>query len=96
VAAFEKFDRAVAAMEKLPALAQRRARSIELGDMAADCIAKMRARDESTDLHPQHIELRGTEVLRLMMWGFCAPCQWTKDQVWKHIVSRPQPAQQAE
>jgi hypothetical protein len=94
-AAFAKFDAAVATMAKLPTLKHRRARAIELGDMAADCIAKMRARDESTDLHPQHIDLRSQEVYRLMLWGFLAPCQWSKDEVWKHVVSRLQPAQQA-
>jgi hypothetical protein len=87
-AAFEKFDRAAAAMEKLPTLVRRRARSVELGELANDCIVKMRARDEATDLHPQHVDLRGQEVLRLMMWGLCGPCQWTKEEVWKHIVSR--------
>jgi hypothetical protein len=88
VAAFAKFDAAVAVMAKLSTLAQRRARAIELGELANDCIVKMRARDEATDLHPQHVDLRGQEVLRLMMWGLCGPCQWTKEEVWKHIVSR--------
>jgi hypothetical protein len=87
-AAFTKFDKAVAAMEKLPTLERRRARSIELGDLADDCIAKMKARDESTDLHPQHVDLRGQEVYRLMMWGFCSPCEWSKSEVWKYIVFR--------
>jgi hypothetical protein len=88
VAAFAKFDAAVAVMAKLSTLAQRRACAIELGELANDCIVKMRARDEATDLHPQHVNLRGQEVLRLMMWGLCGPCQWTKEEVWKHIVSR--------
>jgi hypothetical protein len=86
VAAFAKFDAATAAMAKLPTLAQRRARATALGELANDSIVKMRARDEATDLHPQHVDLRGQEVLRLMMWGLCAPCHWAKEEVWKHIV----------
>jgi hypothetical protein len=84
--AFEKFDLAVAAMEKMLTLAQRRARAVELGAVAAEAVRKMRARDESTGLHEQHIDLRAQEVLRLMVWGFCAPCQWSKEEVWKHVV----------
>jgi hypothetical protein len=87
-AAFAKFDQAVAAMGKLRTLEQRRAMTIKLGAMADDCIARMQARDEATDLHPQHIELRRIEVFRLMMYGFCSPCQWSKDEVWKHVVLR--------
>ena len=87
-AAFAKFDKAFDAMKKLPTLEQRRARSVELGDMADYCIAKMKARDEFTDLHPQHVDLRGQEVYRLMMWGFCSPCEWSKSEVWYRIVFR--------
>jgi hypothetical protein len=51
-------------------------------------LTKMKARDESADLHPQHVDLRGQEVYRLMMWGFCSPCEWSKSEVWKYIVFR--------
>jgi hypothetical protein len=86
--AFEKFDAAAAALEKLPTLKQRRARAVELGPMAAASIAAMRARDEAAGLHEQHVDLKAQEVLRLMVWGFLAPCRWTKDEAWGHLVSR--------
>jgi hypothetical protein len=86
-ASFEKFDSACSALEKLPSLAQRRARASELGAMAADCVHRMRLRDELTGLHEQHVDLRCQEVLRLMMWGLCGPCEWSKDEVWQHVVN---------
>jgi hypothetical protein len=87
-AGFAKFDAAVAALEKLPTLAQRRARAVELGPMAAASIATMRVRDEAAGLHEQHIDLKCQEVLRLSLWALLGPTQWTKDEVWEHIISR--------
>jgi hypothetical protein len=48
----------------------------------------MKERDEARDLHEQHIELRGLEVFRLMMWGLCIPCEWSKSEVWRFVVFR--------
>lgn len=86
--AFAKFEKAFDAMKKLPTLERRRARSVELGNLVDDCIAKMKARDEFTNLHPDHIALRGQEVYRIMMWGFCSPCEWNKSEVWTHVAFR--------
>jgi len=49
----DQFEKSFDTIKKLPTLEQRRRRSIELGDV------KMKARDESTNLHPEHIQLRG-------------------------------------
>jgi hypothetical protein len=55
--------------QQIHTLEQRRARSIELGDLVDACIEAMKVRDEACDLHEQHIALRTDEVYRLMMWG---------------------------
>jgi hypothetical protein len=84
--AFERFDKAFSSLEQLPKLEQRRSRAVALGDMLADSVAKMRLRDEAAGLHPEHVHLKGQEVYRLTVWGFCAPCRWSREEAWQRLV----------
>jgi hypothetical protein len=85
-AAFAQFDAAFEKMESLPTLAARRAAAIKLYPMIQETIRKMKARDTAYNLHPEHVDLLGDRIFLLMMVGFCTPCSWSKDQVWKNLM----------
>ena len=48
----------------------------------------MKQRGEADNLHPQHIELLGQTIYRLMIMNFAEPCGWTQQEVWHHVVCR--------
>ncbi len=87
-AANEAFDREFEKLKKLPTLAQRRARAIELGDLIDSGIAALQARDAADGLNAEHAELRAQRLYYLSVIGCCTPCQWSRDEVWSNIVGR--------
>ena len=83
--AFAEFDRRFGEMTTTPALAKRRKMSIALASLIAETIRLMKARDTADGLHPDHVDLKGDRVFALLMVGFCEPCQWSREQAWRHL-----------
>ena len=84
-ASFVEFDRRFDEMKSTRSLAKRRKISIALAPLIAETIRLMKARDTADGLHPDHVDLKGDRVFALLMVGFCAPCQWSREQAWEHL-----------
>jgi len=87
-AANEAFDREFEKLKKLPTLAQRRAKALEVGDIINSGTAALLARDKADGLDPEHAELRAQRLFFLAVTGLCTPCGWSRDQAWSNVVGR--------
>jgi hypothetical protein len=83
VLAFEAYERAEDKMQGLKSVeARRRMARDEVAPLGREAIALMRDRDTESGLHPEHVQLRGDTIFRLMVRGLEYHCDWNSLQAW--------------
>lgn len=86
VALFAQFDTEFEKLKALPTLRARREAAIKLYPMIDEIIRAMRARDTADGLNADFVYLRADRVFNLMLLGFERPCEWTRNEVWTHLI----------
>lgn len=85
-ALFTQCDTGFGKLKALPTLPARREAAIKLYPAIDQMIRAMRARDMADGLHEDFVYLRADRVFNLMLLGFEGPCEWTRDEVWTHLI----------
>lgn len=85
-ALFTQFDTAFDSLKALPTLPARREAAIKLYPAIERMMSAMRARDRADGLNEDYVSLRADRVFNLMLIGLEGPCEWTRAEVWAHLV----------